>query len=227
MKNALRYIANVIACAAALLGAVVCLTCSTASPAGKLNAGFLLLLSIYLGTRYWTVAAGVVSAKPWFPKLAALPRAALLGVLGGLCAQMVLYAVSGIFGIGAQGEWIGSLLKAYKAVGFHPNFAALLMAAVVLLCLLLWQRELPRLSKVLPGGLVGLAAAVGLCLLLYGYNSAMVPVYGGMPVAALSMLWLWYSLSGYPWGAAKALFWRGRPAEIALFTAGFLLGIVL
>ncbi|MDR0530674.1 MAG: hypothetical protein LBG83_01220 [Oscillospiraceae bacterium] len=151
------------------------------------------------------------------------PQALYPALCAGTAVLMTFYQGSGYFAVGAHGAGLAALLRSYRNLGFHPNWRTVLYSTIMLVILIAWPRKFKRLSKALPAGFVGIVAVTLLNLLLNPnplrstveeFGGAL-PLFGRLPVSALSMLLIYLAWDEVPWARLRACL-REHPVERAL-----------
>lgn len=163
------------------------------------TAIFLALLGLY------RLRGGRPKLSAFFDRLRPL-KYVLVVCLGAAAVAMTLYQGMAYFEVGVKGAGIAALLRNCRTLGFHPNWRAVLYSTIMMVVLITWPRKFRRLSRVLPGGFVGICMVTALNLLL-NPDSARTTVlelgraggflFARLPISALAMVLIFVSWEAF------------------------------
>ena len=120
---------------------------------------FLTLIAIALG--------GIMfyAEKTLFPALKLKPKLkAACFIIIAIFGTILL--TNDYFGIGAQATSPFYMLKAYKSLGFHPNFTGLLTGTITLFMMITYPFKFKKLNKYIPAEFISLAVPFIINLIL-------------------------------------------------------------
>lgn len=109
------------------------------------------------------------AARFVFDRLLPLLRApAMTGLLFAAVLTVTVLQTNVYFGIGASGASVTEMLRAYRSLGFHPNWRGILYGTIVMVVMITVPRKFKRFGKAFSAGLLGL-------LIVWALNLWLVP----------------------------------------------------
>ena len=162
----------------AIIGGIVIGLLSGASfqisgPTGAMSAILITIVAQYglQGVFAASLAAGVIILLAGIFRLGKLvnfiPSSVVMGFTSGIAIIIALGQVDNFFGTVSEGTGALEKLWSYTRLGFHPNWQALLIGALVVVFMLVWPK---KLNEKVPGSLLAIILATVVTELL-GFDS--------------------------------------------------------
>ncbi len=119
-------------------------------------------------------------------KLADSPAAS--GIMLATALTVTVLFTTHYFGIGAKGDTVTEMMKAYVSLGFHPNWRGVLYGTIVMVIMITFPRKFKKFSKTVSAPFVALI--VTLILNLFLNPPDMASAINEIPDGALSDLYI-------------------------------------
>ncbi len=156
-----------------IIGALSGAPYQISGPTGAMSAILILIASRYGLEATWLtgVMAGLIILSIGLLRLgrfiAFIPAPVISGFTSGIAVIIFVGQIDNFLGVHTEGTESAALkLLGYMKGGFSPNVGAILVGLIVIGTMLFWP---PRLSRMVPGSLVGIVFA-SLAAILAGWN---------------------------------------------------------